>query len=254
MNLFRVRGIQLEIHASFLPLIAYVAYEGWSAATGMDRLAHLEELGWSTAYVMLLFVCVTLHELGHCLAARRFGVHVPRILLLPIGGVAEFDSLPRRPRSEILIALAGPAVNFLLAGLLMIFAAFTKNWNPSDFPDSGVELLQHLVIMNVVMGSFNLLPIFPMDGGRVLRALLATRLAYMRATSIAVLVGKVVSVAGALAMVFLLKNYIGGVLLAFVFFSGEMEWRALKRTEFEECRGSEIEECPCALPGFPPAV
>jgi len=235
MNLFRIRGIRLAIHASFLPLLACVAYEGWTAAAGMSHAAHWIEMGWSLAYVCLLFVCVTLHELGHCFMARRFGVTVPRILLLPIGGMAEFSSIPKRPRSEILIALAGPATNFLVASILMIFALHTTNWNPEDFPDHGVELLQHLVIMNIVMGCFNLLPVFPMDGGRILRALFATRLPYRKATRIAVRTGEVLSILGAFTMVFYFKNYLGGVLFAFVFMAGELEWRAFKQADRDEC-------------------
>ena len=102
MNLFRIRGIQLSVHASFALLLAYVGWEGWTAAGWHGAV-------WTLAYVLALFACVTLHELGHAVAARRFGVRVPRILLLPIGGMAEMDTIPRRPREEIIIALAGPA-------------------------------------------------------------------------------------------------------------------------------------------------
>src|SRR5262245_60625598 len=110
-RLFRIRGIQLAVHVSFFLLPAYAAVEGWL----WD--------GWSgaglmVALVMVLFTCVVLHELGHCFAARRLGVGVPRILLLPIGGMAEFDRMPRRPRDEFVIAIAGPLVNVALAGLL----------------------------------------------------------------------------------------------------------------------------------------
>ncbi len=233
MNLFRIRGIQLAIHASFLPLLAYVAYEGWSAAAGHDLPAHWPELGWALAYVALLFTCVTLHELGHCLTAQYFGVNVPRILLLPIGGVAEFDSIPQRPREEMLVAIAGPAVNGLLAAVFMTFAYSTSNWDPTDFPDHGVKLLQHLVFMNIAMGAFNLLPIFPMDGGRILRAFFVMRMPYGTATRRAVIIGKVLAVAGAFMMIFYAKNYLGGALFAFIFLAGEIEWRAVKKAERE---------------------
>ena len=119
--MFRIRGIQLSLHGSFLLLLAYVAWEGW-------WLDGWPGLLWSVAFIVVLFTCVILHELGHCFMARRFGVHVPRILLLPIGGMAEFDSIPLQPRSEILIALAGPAVNFGLAALALIFVRFPSGW------------------------------------------------------------------------------------------------------------------------------
>src|SRR5471032_1711584 len=112
INLFRVFGIQLAVHASFLLLLAYYGYDGW-------KDGGLIGLWWSLGLIVLFFVCVILHELGHSLTARRFGVQVPRILLLPIGGMAEFDRIPRKPSQELLITIAGPAVNFLLVILLL---------------------------------------------------------------------------------------------------------------------------------------
>ncbi|MFA6960112.1 MAG: site-2 protease family protein [Opitutaceae bacterium] len=226
MNLFRIRGIQLSIHWSFAVLLGYVAWEGWTIARWQGAL-------WSVGYMLALFACVTLHELGHATAARRFGVRVPRILLLPIGGMAEMDSIPRQPREEIIIALAGPAVNYVLIGLLMIFVRFPAGWNPAYFSFHLAELGRHLVLVNLIMGVFNLLPAFPMDGGRVFRALLARKTSYLRATKIAAGVGKVVALAGA---GFLIYNghYMGGVLFGFIIFAGERELRATARMEMEE--------------------
>ncbi len=223
MNLFRIRGIQLSVHVSFLILLAYVAWEGWSAASWRGAL-------WMICYMFALFACVTLHELGHAVAARRFGVRVPRILLLPIGGMAEMDSIPRRPRHEIIIALAGPAVNYLIIGLLMIFVRFPSGWNPVHFSLTFAEMLRHLVLVNLIMGVFNLLPAFPMDGGRVLRALLAMRTSYLRATQVAAGIGKIVALAGATFLVYN-EYYLGGVLFAFIIFAGEQELRAVARVE-----------------------
>jgi Zn-dependent protease len=180
--------------------------------------------------MLAVFVCVTLHELGHAAAARRFGVRVHRILLLPIGGMAQMDSIPRRPREEIIIALAGPAVNYLIIGVLMIFVRF-----PDGLSFEYVELTpagfgRYLVLGNFIMGVFNLLPAFPMDGGRVFRALLATRTSYVRATRIAVGVGKIVALAGATALIYH-KNYLGGVLFVFIIFAGETELRAVIQME-----------------------
>lgn len=225
MNLFRVRGIQISVHASFLLLLAYVAWEGWAAAAWQGAI-------WLICSVLAVFVCVTLHELGHVAAARWFGVRVPRILLLPIGGMAEMESIPRRPREEIIIALAGPAVNYAIIGILMIFVRFPEDWNPLYLELSVGGLGRYLVIANLIMGVFNLLPAFPMDGGRVFRALLAMRLPYVRATQIAAGVGKVVAIAGAGFLVYH-QYYLGAALFAFIIFAGERERRAVMRAERE---------------------
>ncbi len=244
INLFRIRGIQLSLHVSFLMLIAYVAWVGWSAAGWLG-------LGWMVSYVLLLFTCVVLHELGHSFTARRFGVGVPRIMLLPIGGMAEFDSIPKRPRSEILIALAGPAVNFLIVGVLILFVRFPEDWNPVQFPLTIAELWRHLVVLNLVMGIFNLVPVFPMDGGRVFRAMLATRLPYLRATFIAVTLGKVLSVLGALTLGLVYQNWLGAALFTFIFVAGELEYRGVKRRELDEER---LRELLAQLRDFPPPL
>ena len=223
MNLFRIRGIQLSVHVTFFLLLAYVAWQGWAAAAWWGA-------AWTVSFILLLFACVTLHELGHAFAARRFGVRVPRILLLPIGGMAEMESIPRSPRQEIIIALAGPAVNYVIVAVLMIVVRFPDNWNPLHISLTVAELGRHLVLVNLLMGVFNLLPAFPMDGGRVFRALLAIKLPYLRATRIAVGVGKIVALAGATYLVFN-GHYLGLVLFLFIIFAGETELRSVERIE-----------------------
>jgi len=236
MNLFRIRGIQLSVHVSFILMLAYVAWEGWSSAAWPGA-------AWSVAYMLTLFACVTLHELGHAAAARYFGVRVPRILLLPIGGMAEMESIPRRPREEIIIALAGPAVNYLIIGLLLIVVRFPENWEPLEFSFSFMEMGRHLIVVNLIMGVFNLLPAFPMDGGRVFRALLAIKLTYLRATQIAVGVGKVVALAVITYLIHqaytditngvpLNQNYILSVVLfIFIGYAGNQELKSVVRLE-----------------------
>ncbi len=226
-NLFRIRGIQLAVHFSFLLLLAYVGDEGWKQ-DGMNGLL------WSVATLLAFFTCVVLHELGHSFTARHYGVGVPRILLMPIGGMAEFDSIPRRPSQELLITVAGPAVNFVIAGILWFVARFPEDWDPNMTPGTLNELACALFAANLVMGCFNLVPVFPMDGGRILRALLAMKLPYLRATFWAASVGKVLAVAGVLLMMFWWHNYLGGVLFAFIFIAGEAEYRAVKRREMED--------------------
>ncbi|MDB6093361.1 MAG: peptidase [Verrucomicrobia bacterium] len=227
--MFRIRGIQLAVHASFFLLVAYVAAEAY------------RESGWAglllnVAIVLAFFVCVVLHELGHSFTAMSFGVGVRRILLMPIGGMAEFDSIPREPSRELLITLAGPAVNFVIAGLLWVFFRLPKGWHAFgfyDFPDTARGFMQLLLHWNLLMGSFNLLPVFPMDGGRILRALLATRLPYLRATFWAANVGKVLAIVGALAALAIFHQTLTAVLFTFIFFAGEAEYRAVKRREAE---------------------
>ena len=235
IKLFRIRGIQLSLHGSFLLLLAYAAWAGWQEERGPGALGEV-------ALVMAFFTCIVLHELGHAFAGRRFGVDVTRILLLPIGGMAEFTAIPRRPLHEVLMALAGPAVNFVIVGLLLTVVRFPPHWidNAPAIPLTVGELGRHLVAANLVMGLFNLVPVFPMDGGRVLRALLASRFSYLRATFAAATLAKVLAVlaiAVALAAPQLQLApeplYLPAVLFAFIFFAGEMEYRMVRRTELE---------------------
>lgn len=260
LKLFRVRGIQLAVHSSFFLLLAYVGWEGWNeaGATGM---------GWTIAVFLAFFTCVVLHELGHSLTAMRFGVGVRRILLMPIGGMAEFDSIPRQPSRELLITLAGPAVNFVIAGLLWFYVRTLPDNGPQYSADG---FFGTLFLWNLMMGCFNLLPAFPMDGGRILRALLATRMPYLRATRWAANLGKVVCVVGivaalsarplgALAGIELEPMWLLAVLFGFIFFAGQMEYRATLRREQEDAHWQRVlaqlhpplEEPPILAPRVP---
>jgi Zn-dependent protease len=228
MNLFRVGGIQLSVHFSFFLLLAVNAFDGWADAGWPG-------LWWNSAVLVAFFICVVLHELGHCFTAMRFGISVPRILLLPIGGMAEFDGIPREPRRELLITLAGPAVNFVIAGLLWVLlprgAGAAVAASDSELP-TFLESAHLLMEWNVAMGLFNFLPAFPMDGGRILRALLALRLNYLRATFWAATTGKIICAVGAVAALFF--QPLLAALFVFMFFVGEMEYRAARRRELEE--------------------
>ena len=183
LPIFRVAGIQLRIHVTFVLLIAWLAF-GYYAQGGSPAAAE------GVIFVLLLFLCVVLHEFGHALAAKAFGINTPDITLLPIGGVARLERMPEEPKQELLIAVAGPAVNVVIA--LGLFVAGGSFINPFVNPaaSEGVGLISQLLIINVLLVAFNLLPAFPMDGGRVLRALLATRMSYARATQIAATVGQ----------------------------------------------------------------
>jgi len=226
INLFRVFGIQLSLHASFLLLLAYAAYAGADDGGGWAGA------GWSLGLVMIFFVCVVLHELGHSLTARYFGIQVPRILLLPIGGMAEFERIPRQPSQELLITIAGPAVNFAIAGMLFVIARTPANWPLTvDYPDSLVGLVQMLMTWNLAMGFFNLLPVFPMDGGRILRALLATRLAYLRATYWAAAIGRILALTFAAIAAFYFHRPQTCILFLFIAWAGTAEYNQTLRIE-----------------------
>lgn len=242
INLFRIRGIQLSLHFSFLLLLGYAAWEGYSDAG-------IPGMFWGTALLLAIFTCVVLHELGHSFTARRFGVGVRRILLMPIGGMAEFDAIPRQPAREFLITIAGPAVNFVLAGLLWLVVQPLGGAPAGDLPGSLGELAWFLLWWNIYMGIFNLVPVFPMDGGRILRALLATKLPYVRATFWAATVGKVLAVAG-MAVGLWQHQYLLIALFAFIFMAGEAEYRALLRRESQDAHWRAMM---AQLQGEPPA-
>jgi stage IV sporulation protein FB len=183
LPIFRVAGIQLRIHVTFVLLIAWLAF-GYYAQGGSPAAAE------GVIFVLLLFLCVVLHEFGHALAAKAFGINTPDITLLPIGGVARLERMPEEPKQELLIAVAGPAVNVVIAlGLFVAGGSFINPFINPAAPER-VGLVSQLLIINVLLVAFNLLPAFPMDGGRVLRALLATRMSYARATQIAATVGQ----------------------------------------------------------------
>jgi Zn-dependent protease/CBS domain-containing protein len=172
--ILRIAGIQLRIHITFLLLIAWIAIGSTSAAI----------------FVLLLFVCVVLHEFGHAIAAKGYGINTPDITLLPIGGVARLERIPEEPRQELVIAAAGPAVTAIIALCLYIVIA-ARGGAELAAPVSIGDLVLNLFRINIWLLLFNLIPAFPMDGGRVLRALLATRMSYARATQVAANVGQI---------------------------------------------------------------
>lgn len=242
INLFRIFGIQLAVHATFVLLLVYYGWRGWQLGGVFGAL-------WSVAVIVAFFVCVVLHELGHSLTARRYGVQTPRILLLPIGGMAEMDRIPRRPSAELLITIAGPAVNYLLVLLLLplVWSELMGRVEIQDF--SVADLLIQLWWANLIMGTFNLLPVFPMDGGRIFRALLATKLPYLRATWWAVRIGQGLAAVFAALAVFYFDNLMAGVLFAFIYMAGGTEYQSLLRREQELAYWAErAREVPAATP------
>jgi Zn-dependent protease len=233
INLFRIFGIQLSVHVSFLLLLAYYGWRGWQYGGTAGVL-------WSVGLIVLFFGCVVLHELGHSLTARRYGVRVPRILLLPIGGMAEMEQIPRRPAAELLITVAGPAVNFGIAALLLPFVWREMLGLADVIEFSLTDIVAHLCWANLIMGTFNLLPVFPMDGGRIFRALLAYRLPYLRATWWAAMIGRGLALLFAALAVFVFDNPLAGVLFVFIFMAAGAEYQMVLRREQEAAYWAEM--------------
>ena len=146
-------------------------------------------------FILAVFLCVVLHEFGHALAARRYGIKTRDIILLPIGGVARLERMPTNPLHELWVALAGPAVNIAIASVLFIWLKLTATLEPLQTLTLGTgTFLERIMVVNIFMVVFNMIPAFPMDGGRVLRAVLATRQEYGRATQIAASIGQGIAI------------------------------------------------------------
>ena len=203
IRLGRIAGIEVRIHVTFFLLLAYLGFAGYHGAgtevaitTRVSAALHLMLL------VCIVFLCVLLHEFGHAFAARRCGIRTPDITLFPFGGVARIERMPENPRQEIFIALAGPAVNVIIAAGLWALLAIFWRAVPQEQMGTAASLAVEVMSINVMLLVFNLIPAFPMDGGRVLRALLAMRLDHGRATRIAAHIGQALAVALGLLGVF----------------------------------------------------
>lgn len=191
LSLGRIAGIKVFVHWTFLILIGWIVFINLrQGLSGID-------LFWSILFVLTIFACVTAHELGHALAARRYHIKTRNITLLPIGGLAQLESIPEKPKEELVVALAGPLVNILIAGALYPFVRLTT----PDVEQLNLNQLNHLnflpslMAVNIWLAMFNLIPAFPMDGGRVLRALLTFRMGRVKATRVASSVGQILALA-----------------------------------------------------------
>jgi Zn-dependent protease/CBS domain-containing protein len=184
-KLARIAGIDVYMHATFLLIIGWVAFTYWREQGTLTAVLS------GILFILLLFAFVVMHEYGHALTARKYGIKTRDITLYPIGGVARLERMPEKPIEELWVALAGPAVNVVIAGVLFGYLVITRTFEPlTSLSVSSGSLVERLMIVNLWLVGFNLIPAFPMDGGRVLRALLGLKLEYVQATQIAAYVGQ----------------------------------------------------------------
>ncbi len=184
----QVRGIGIYIHFTFVLLLAWVVLAHYLRDYDIAEAVH------ETLFILLVFGVIVLHELGHAFAAARYGIATRDITLLPIGGVARLERMPEDPRQELVVALAGPLVNVIIAaGLFLGMFASTELFHARRWSLTEGDLLPRLLVVNVMLVLFNLIPAFPMDGGRVLRAILAMRTDYVHATQTAASVGQAIA-------------------------------------------------------------
>jgi Zn-dependent protease/predicted transcriptional regulator len=203
--ILRLGETEIRIHLTFFLLLVWIGvahYQVGGSAAALDGVL----------FISAVFGCVVLHELGHALAARHYGIRTPRITLLPIGGLAEMERMPDNPWHEVVVAVAGPLVNVAIAGLLIYgFGATLSEQAFASMESPSATFWSRLAAVNIVLVVFNMIPAFPMDGGRVLRALLSTKMSRKKATDVAANTGQVVALAfGFLGLVS------GNALLVFV--------------------------------------
>lgn len=220
-------NIPIKMHWSFLLMGLYIFFIGWKES--MD----LAGIGGFTVFVLLLFICVLLHEYGHALTARRYGVETKDIIISPIGGMARLLSIPEKPMEEFWVAVMGPAVNVVIAFLLgLVIWAIGLPWipegTPATFFNDWKNMLPLLMGINIGLVLFNLIPAFPMDGGRILRSLLSLRMKRVAATRVATYIGQ------GLAILFVAfgiyqSEYILPFIGVFVFMTASYEFKAVKQ-------------------------
>ena len=234
----RVAGIDLKVHWTFFLLLAFFAFSGYQGSGSLTNAL-------VTALVIVaLFVCVVLHEYGHSLVAQRLGIEIQDITVLPIGGVARLRSLPERPWDEVKIAIAGPLVNVVLAPIFFAIALLLGA-TPLDIANivqggnSLGQIFAYLGFINVALVVFNLIPAFPLDGGRVLRGLLATRLGAVRATDVSATIGQFF--AAAFFLIGLLGgNFLLALVAVFIYFGATGEAQMVR--EHEQTRGLSVSD------------
>jgi stage IV sporulation protein FB len=210
-----IAGTAIRVHITFLLFLGWIFAASW-ISSGADA-------AWqSLIFLLLLFACVVAHEFGHIFTARGFGVRTPDVVLLPIGGVARLERIPEEPFEEFLIAIAGPLVNVAIALALVFLAGAHLSTGDLQVVESpATSMIDRLAAVNVFLAVFNIIPAFPMDGGRLLRALLASRLGYVRATEISAFIGQ--GFAFALGFIGLFSNPMLIFIAIFVYLAASSE-------------------------------
>ncbi|WP_162428249.1 site-2 protease family protein [Pontibacter pudoricolor] len=234
LTLGKVAGIRILVHWTFVLLL------GWVAFTEAQRGSDLNTILLAIGFVLSVFACVVLHELGHALTAKKYGIKTSMITLLPIGGVASLERMPESPKQELLVAIAGPAVNVAIAVVLWLVLPGLQAIPSDEFflRITPANFFYLLLFVNIMLVLFNAIPAFPMDGGRVLRALLAFKLGRVRATQIAANLGQL------LAIVFVFYGFFTNPFLIliglFVFFGAYTENMMVQHLDF--LRGHSVRE------------
>ncbi len=210
-----IAGTAVRIHVTFVLILAWFWWMHY-------QIGGVPAAWQGVIFVLAVFLCVLLHEFGHALAARRYGIATPDITLLPIGGLARLERMPEEPWQEFVIAIAGPAVNVVIAAIiLLLLGGAGALEDMAQLEDPRVDFLVRLAGINIFLVAFNMIPAFPMDGGRVLRAALAARMPWSRATQIAATIGQ--GMAFVLGFVGLLYNPILIFIAIFVYLAAAAE-------------------------------
>src|ERR1700724_945769 len=203
LTIGRFGATTVRVHLTFFLLLAWIGVSAWEKG-GLPAARD------SVLFIALIFTCVVLHEFGHIIMARRFGIETPDVILLPIGGVARMPHMPQKPAQDLAVAIAGPMVNVAIAFLLFLVLGTIQTDDLARIEDPRVSFLARLAAANVFLIIFNMIPAFPMDGGRVLHAVLAMNTGGARATQIAASIGQ------ALAFVLGFLGLFGNPLLVFI--------------------------------------
>lgn len=213
-KIFSIFGIPVELHISFLVLMILIYLVAL-----LNVVPYINIL--TAVLITLIFVSVVLHELSHCYMAKRYGIGIERIVLLPIGGISEMEEIPKDPSKELRIALAGPVSNLIIGGIFYLILLGSMAYLSKTLQGA----VYYFVIVNILLGFFNLLPAFPMDGGRILRAFLAERMSFINATKLSATIGKQLAIIMAIVGVFF--NFLLILVAVYVYLGAEAEYQTV---------------------------
>lgn len=225
LTLGRPFGIKVAVHWTFLLIIAWVIF------LNLQQGANTQQILYSVLFILAIFICVVIHELSHSLTARRYGIPTKSITLLPIGGLADLQKMPEKPREEFAVSVAGPLSNIVIGLVIMLFLLVTDNLNISStyFQSiTGKNFFIVLMFANLMLAVFNLLPAFPMDGGRIFRSLMAMYFSREKATYVAMNIGKIFALGLAILGVFVNPFLI--FIAIFIFIGAQKEYEQIRYT------------------------